>query len=195
MEMNIIDELVEKYGGKVVGAHAGGDISWNGYSDYYFKWFEDLRDKEINVLEIGIFQGRSIAVWSDYFYNGKIYGVDWNSKWFYDTRDELINLGAYQNNNVEEIFETNSTNHKFECDIKFDIIIDDGDHSLNGQYSTFTNYFHLMKEGGLYIIEDAEHTATSLVEKIGEGEIIKCSNAREESQRNNKMVLIKKKQK
>ena len=70
--------------------------------------------------------------------------------------------------------------------------MDDGDHTLDGQYETFQNYFPLLKEGGLYIIEDAEYTAEHLVEKIGEGEVIYCQKPKTFHGRwNNKMVLIK----
>ena len=47
-----------------------------GYIDVYEKYFENLKDKELKILEIGIDKGPSLKVWSDYFKNSKIIGLD-----------------------------------------------------------------------------------------------------------------------
>jgi SAM-dependent methyltransferase len=39
-------------------------------------------------------------------------------------------------------------------DVKFDIIIDDASHDVIHQQITFSNFFDILKSGGLYIIED-----------------------------------------
>ena len=48
----------------------------HGYADIYFSYIEKLRNENINLLEIGVSDGKSLLAWSDYFKNGKIIGID-----------------------------------------------------------------------------------------------------------------------
>ena len=47
-----------------------------------------------------------------------------------------------------------------------DIIIDDGAHSPDAQIQTYENTKHLLKDGGLYIIEDFELPHSSSTKKV-----------------------------
>jgi hypothetical protein len=51
-------------------------------------------------------------------------------------------------------------------EFKYDVIIDDGPHSLHTQQFTVANYFNLLKPGGVLIIEDIQnvHHLTLLTE-------------------------------
>ena len=40
-----------------------------GYVELYESYFKPLREKKLNILEIGVFRGASIKVWSEYFIN------------------------------------------------------------------------------------------------------------------------------
>ena len=47
------------------------------YFVIYDRHFERFRNKEVNILEIGIFHGGSLHMWKDYFGpKARIYGVD-----------------------------------------------------------------------------------------------------------------------
>jgi hypothetical protein len=135
--------------------HTGGDATHNGYTDAYTKLFNDLKNNSINFLEIGVFQGRSLAMWSDYFVNGTIYGIDISTKEFELMKPELEKMGAFSNNNLGFIRELNSMeerpNNLNSC---FSIIIDDGDHNPTAQWETFKNYWPILCSGGIYVIED-----------------------------------------
>ncbi len=48
----------------------------------------------------------------------------------------------------------------------FDIIIDDGGHTMNQQKTSFLNLISLVRPGGIYVIEDLE---TSYLEYFGGG--------------------------
>ena len=78
-ENNLLKELGIKYGfGRYIhrGSNkiqSGGDKAAHGYCNIYHKYLNNLREKNINFLEIGIFQGRSLAMWNDFFKNGNIY--------------------------------------------------------------------------------------------------------------------------
>lgn len=52
---------------------------WIHYFDIYEKYFSKYRNKEVVILEIGVFQGGSLQMWKEYFGPGaKIYGIDIN---------------------------------------------------------------------------------------------------------------------
>jgi len=166
-----LEGFVAKYGGSVKAlnrgtgkANVGGDLAHHGYLNVYAELFNALRYKDINFLEIGIFQGRSLAVWSDYFSNGKIYGIDIDLTEFRLMKPELETMGAFKNNNLCNILEGDSI-ESVVLTFGFDIIIDDGDHSFPGQYGTFKNYFPLLKKGGIYIIEDSERYICQILEQ------------------------------
>src|SRR5437868_5521713 len=52
---------------------------WLHYFEIYDRHFSPLRGKDVNILEIGVFQGGSMAMWVDYFGpKAKIFGIDIN---------------------------------------------------------------------------------------------------------------------
>ena len=139
--------------------NTGGDKLLCGFTDMYEIFFNDLKKNKINLLEIGIYQGRSLAMWSDYFKNGFIYGIDINLIEYNLYKKTLIENNAFSNKNVN-VFEINSTNMDLNIDLPdFDIIIDDGDHDLVSQNNTFTIWWEKLKNNGIYIIEDCAQDA------------------------------------
>ena len=48
----------------------------HGFLEIYENYFEKLRNNELNILEIGVENGDSLRVWSNYFVNSKICGID-----------------------------------------------------------------------------------------------------------------------
>ena len=48
----------------------------HGYTKVYEKYFERLKEKKLQILEIGIADGKSLLTWSDYFENSTIVGID-----------------------------------------------------------------------------------------------------------------------
>ena len=49
---------------------------WSGFLEIYSNYFKDYKDKEINILEIGIDKGESLKIWRKYFTRAKICGID-----------------------------------------------------------------------------------------------------------------------
>ena len=47
-----------------------------GFLEIYSNYFKDYKDKEINILEIGIDKGESLKIWRKYFTRAKICGID-----------------------------------------------------------------------------------------------------------------------
>lgn len=149
----------KKYNNK---KNTGGDKSSLG-QNYLVDYQKILNDNNINedtnfkLLEIGIFEGRSIATFQDYYKKCEITGCDIDLTPYNSTYDELKNLG-YTDSNVK-IIKNNSLikeNNKFEKKY-FDVIIDDGSHEYYHQAITFLNYFDNLKNNGIYIIEDTHN--------------------------------------
>lgn len=162
---NILDEICFKYGGVTSAvnrgtkiSNIGGDASKHGYTKIYYNKFKPLINNNINLLEIGIFQGKGLAMWSDFFPNGKIYGTDINITEFTLSKPDLIKkYDAFSNNNLEEVFQGDSTirNEGFLNTLpELNIIIDDGLHRAIPQYNTFLNFFPKLTKEGIYVIED-----------------------------------------
>jgi hypothetical protein len=142
----------------------GSDKNINEYTPIYQSIFSPLRDKDINLLEIGIGTliadapssmvgyggtqykpGASLRAFRDFFNHGNIYGADIQSDCMFE--EERI-----------KTFLVDSTN-EYQCDsalgdLKFDIIIDDGLHLAEAQIQTFKNLWHRLNPGGYYFIED-----------------------------------------
>ena len=121
---------------------------WNHYFDIYDRHFKRYRNKEIVILEIGVFQGGSLQMWKDYFgKDAKIYGIDIDPK-CKDLEEENI-----------EVFIGSQSDRKFLRSIKesipkIDIIIDDGGHTMKQQRVAFEELFDHVKDDGIYLCED-----------------------------------------
>jgi|TARA_B110000858_G_C17799427_1_gene474404 23S rRNA U2552 (ribose-2'-O)-methylase RlmE/FtsJ len=141
-----IKPLFDKYGCDKSKKH--------NYETVYDIYFEPLRDKKINILEIGVYKGASSQALLDYFPKATLYGVD------IFTRKEMSSLEIYDNNRVHLLQSDStdtSTSKKMSeewTDVKFDIIIDDGAHWPKANQDTFNVTFEFLKSNGVYFIED-----------------------------------------
>ena len=140
--------------------YRGGDKTSLGqnFTKKYQELFEGVRDQPVHVLELGVLDGRSIAMWSDYFKNGHVVGVDINLSRFNKNKKNLEKLGAFTNNNCE-LQELNIKEEAFMEYIRglnhqFQIIIDDALHQPKQQFVNFVNLFSSLSPGGIYIVED-----------------------------------------
>lgn len=130
------------------------NINGHNYVKIYDKYFRSIKDRVKSILEIGVWKGESLKMWSEYFKHAKIYGIDIseNSKEFLDkNKNENIIVKIGSQSDLE--FLKNEISDK-----KYDVIIDDGSHLANDQIITFNYLLGLVNPGGYYIIEDV-HTA------------------------------------
>ena len=128
----------------------------HGFIDVYEPYFNNSKNVK-NVLEIGVYFGGSLQYLSDKFPDAKIYGIDIEDKTQYNTD----NITTYIVNQEDR----NALN-KFleETNVEFDIIIDDGGHTMKQQQVSFGTLFKSLKKGGIYILEDLH---TSRLEQLG----------------------------
>jgi predicted O-methyltransferase YrrM len=124
----------------------------HGYWKLYQDDFEKVRNKEIDILEIGTFKGESTNAWLEYFPNANIYTIDTFE------RIKAIDLPCLEDKRVEwaQLDSTSeSCNLHFQTIKKqFDFIIDDGLHTPDAQRKTFEKLFEFLKQDGAYYIED-----------------------------------------
>ena len=117
---------------------------------FYEEAFEPYRNKKVSVLEIGISGGYSLRLWKEYFKKAKtIVGID--------NRPEVVAEVNRSIPGVEFYYGDAYTQEMVDKLPKFDIIIDDGCHKTDYQVKAIELYLPLLKEGGLYVIEDIQH--------------------------------------
>lgn len=121
----------------------------NYINGFYEDEFLKFNDRQINLLEVGIYHGGSLFLWEKYFKNVNIYGVD--------ITDAEI-LDRYKNiKNTKQIFE-NAYDETFAKQLpNFDIAIDDGPHTLESQIKFIEIYLPKINPGGVLIIEDVQN--------------------------------------
>jgi hypothetical protein len=140
--MSLLDSLAKKY-----GTDKSSDV--HNYCVKYEKYLPFNRYQDMNILEIGILDGKSLLTWKDYYYKAKIVGIDINPdcKQFQNKENDIsVEIGS-QGNNV------------FLNDIMreygpFDMILDDGSHMNEHVIFSFEHLFQSLKSGGVYIVED-----------------------------------------
>jgi len=122
----------------------------HGYIPLYNKIFNNIVECT-NVLEIGIHMGGSLMFLKDFFPKATIYGVDIHDKKEFEKDRIKTFIGNQENrNDLDDVIE------KTNC--KFDLIIDDGGHTMKQQQTSFGVLFKKLKSGGVYVIEDL-HTS------------------------------------
>ena len=134
----------------------------HSYINTYENLFSSKKMLTNNILEIGIGindpkynkgNGGSIKLWHDYFLNSTIYGLDIipitdvNDVIQNNDRIKLItSVNAYDTTFIENTFIKNN--------IKFDILIDDGPHTLDSMIFFVRHYLPLLNDTGVLVIED-----------------------------------------
>ena len=127
---------------------------WTLYIEEWDSIFSSYKNEEINLLEIGIQNGGSLEIWSQFFKNANlIIGCDIDSKCselhFEDPRISVIVGDVNTFETEQNILETSKN---------YDIIIDDGSHTSADVIESFSRYFPHINDGGIYVIEDL-HTS------------------------------------
>lgn len=128
---------------------------YHNYLDKYDFFLNKFRDKEINVLELGVSKGASIAMWEEYFPKAIIYGVDINEKCriYEEGRKRILIEDLSYEDQIRKL-----------VDIAPEIIIDDASHIWSHQIKALYELLPCIPPGGVYILEDLEtsfgaHTA------------------------------------
>ena len=125
----------------------------HSYLPLYQKLLINKKETAKNVLEVGIYYGASIKLWSDFFTNANIYGLDiLNIELVWEVIKNKENIILYTS--IDAYDENFFITHFLNKNIKFDIMLDDGDHSLKSMKQFIKLYSQIMTDDGILIIED-----------------------------------------
>ncbi len=141
--MKTLFDLYKSHAGKV-------SDKWTLYLREYDRLFSPFRDQAISILEIGVQNGGSLEIWSQYFANAKNFvGCDINpncAKLTYDDpRIHVIVGDATLTETQQKVLQHSDG---------YDLIIEDGSHTSGDIVKAFVKYFPLLRENGLFVAED-----------------------------------------
>jgi len=133
------------------------------YTAFYNEIFSGIREKPINILEIGVGGyeqamggGSSLRMWAEYFPYAKIIGLDYFAKELSISPRVKILQGSQD--------DTILLNRILEDYGPFDIVIDDGSHLVSHVETTFRHLYPLLPNDAIYIVED---TQTAFLPSLG----------------------------
>ena len=163
---NLLSRLCDKFGSDKGSSHLEGHpYPWkpHTYTNFYTALFEDKRFGVTKLFECGIGTanltlpanmgqgarpGASLRSWAEYFPNAEILGGDIDPEiMFEESRIRTIVIDQTSSKsarNFDSLFPNAA----------FDIVIDDGLHSFEGNTEFFQHFRHVLKETGLWVIED-----------------------------------------
>ena len=144
---NDLTWLAKVYGTDKWGTHF--------YTPHYQHHFAAFKYKRITLLEIGVgghespvIGGNSLRMWKQYFPFGKINSIDIFDK--SSLQEKRIKI--FKGSQVDKTF----LQHVIKEIGNPDIIIDDGSHVNEHVIETFKTLFPLLKDGGIYVVEDSQ---------------------------------------
>ena len=147
--------------------------NFHDYSVYYDNVLSNIRNKPIKMIEIGIGTweegdssmkyhwrdeknpikknykpGNSLRAWKKYFHNlDYILGIDVKQDCMFEESHIKTEL-------LDSTKRENSLKIKNKYGNNFDVILDDGLHTIEAQTKTFIYFWPLLKKSGIYLIED-----------------------------------------
>lgn len=141
--MKTLDEIFR-------GHNTDKGASHHNYTRQYEELLSKYRSNSLKYLEIGVFNGGSIAAMREVFENATcIVGLDITPRCKnFENKDKniFVEIGdATKSEFISEITRKYGT---------FDIILDDGSHRNKDVIQTFEMLFPLLNDNGLYIVED-----------------------------------------
>lgn len=135
--------------------HGGTDKE--NYHHYFSRIYSELlspyKETFTKICEIGVGTHHfpSLKIWSDYFINAQILGLDIVNH----PKDNLpsnIDLQYLDQSNIDSIKSKSKELNNY------DLILDDGSHLMYDQQITLSYFINSLKPGGIYILEDL-HTS------------------------------------
>ena len=125
---------------------------WEHYFEIYDRHFARYRGTAVNMLEIGVYRGGSLQMWKEYFGpKARIWGVDVDPqcKAFEEEQISIL-IGDQEDRGFLRSIVAATP--------RFDIVLDDGGHSMKQQIHTFEELFGHITDDGVYLCEDL-HTS------------------------------------
>ena len=129
-------------------------IDGHDYSKFYEDYFKIIKNKKLNILEIGSFYGNGSAALFFYFQKANIFSADIFPDLFSYSSERIKNF--YTDSSKE----TSIEKHIIKLNQSFDIIIEDASHSFKDQIISLFMLFHKLNPGGIFIVEELDFPDT-----------------------------------
>ena len=129
-------------------------IDAHGYSKIYERYFEKIRNGNLNVLELGSFYGNAAGAFFYYFKNSNIY-----------SGDICPDLFRYKSQRLKNFYVNTSSEISIKKDLLdnqriFNVIIEDASHSLKDQIISLFMLFKILSPKGIFICEELDFPET-----------------------------------
>ena len=142
--MSTLDKLAKSFGTDKCSDN-------HNYCNKYEKYLPFKRYDELNILEIGVLDGKSLLTWKDYYYRSNILGIDINPDCKkYEEPRISVEIGSQDDGAF-----LSRTWQKYG---PFDFILDDGSHQQHHIIDTFNFFYPKMHKNAVYMVEDL-HTS------------------------------------
>lgn len=143
-------------------------VSDHLYADFYDMIFQHIKTDSINIFECGIGSrnekiqgfmglnakpGASLYAWRDWFPNATIFGADIDEDILFS--DNRIQTGFIDQLDPESVLSF-WQNLNLKHGTKFEIMIDDGLHTLDAAWTLFDGSIEFLSNSGFYIVEDLD---------------------------------------
>lgn len=126
----------------------------NNYAEVYARLLTDFVPQRI--VELGVFQGASMAVWCELFPEADVIGLDLSFDRYHANVFALKERGAFKTNSpLLHEWDAYSDEAEFLRDLgDIDLFIDDGPHTQDAIENVLGLVGPLMAPGGIYVVED-----------------------------------------
>ncbi len=141
-----IDQYTKKRESKKINGHE--------YSKFYQKYLNSIKEKKLQILEIGSFKGGGTAAFKFFFKNSEIYSGD-----LYPDISQVHSKNIFSFK-IDNSSEESINNFMTENELKFDIIIEDAGHFFKDQIISLFILFKKLKSQGFFIIEELDFPDT-----------------------------------
>lgn len=122
-------------------------VTISKFTEAYDSFFRKHRNEKFNLLEIGVWNGGSMAMWEEYFPNAQIFGIDMDDRCIHSS-SHRVHIHIANQANKEEMEKI--------CDYigELFIVCDDGSHRADDIIISLDTIYPYLSNGGYYIIED-----------------------------------------
>lgn len=120
------------------------------YTQVYHRWLSHVREQRMRMLEIGLYNGGSFRMWRDYLPNTTLHGIDIDERTL-AYQDEVPNS---QVRLVDQGDPYALAAFVRELGGNYDVVLDDGGHTMEQQIVSFEVLWPTVMPGGIYAIED-----------------------------------------
>ena len=127
-------------------------IRGHKYSEFYEKFFKNIKKEKLDIFEIGSFKGNATASLFFYFKNSIIHSADLYPDIFCYSSKRIKNFKLDSSSSKDL--------SKISKKMSYDIIIEDAGHYLKDQIISLFKLFPNLKKNGIFIIEELDFPDT-----------------------------------